>query len=314
MIVGILGSSGFLGLNVGFVLKSNDIKVVAGGRRYDNNSKVDATSVDDIEKWIEVNGITHVVNLAAMCGGIGLNRVHPYKLWSATTRITASVLDACVSKSVEKLVMVGTVCSYAAECPTPFKESYLMNYGMPEETNMAYGISKFNGLIGSQAANKEFGLDVVNLIPVNMYGPYDHFDLDNSHVIPAMINKIDSAISNGSKSVEVWGDGSPSREFLYAEDCSKAILKSLLMDNIGPEFINVGTGEEITIKRLVETLCEVMGFDGDINWNGEKPNGQMRRCLDITRAKSKLGWSPETTLIDGLKKTVKWYREFGDLK
>ena len=197
----------------------------------------------------------------------------------------------------------------------------LMIFGLPKvkavkdnntETNMAYGISKFNGLIGAQAANKEHGLNSVNLIPVNMYGPHDHFDLENSHVIPATINKILTAKEKGYKSVEIWGDGSPTREFLYAKDCADAIYCAL-DDNINTsELINIGTGVEISIKELVETICETIGFDGNIVWNKDKPTGQMRRCLDTTKAKSLLNWTHKTNFKEGLLKTIDWYKSQKD--
>jgi len=309
MNIGVLGANGFLGFNLLNVLLDNyGITAIPGSRRLNGSFKVDATNYESLKKWISFNNITHVVNLAAMCGGIGLNKVNPYQLWSATTRITANTLDACLAENVEKVIMVGTVCSYAAECPVPFKEEYLMKYGMPEETNRAYGVSKLNGLIGAQAANNEFGMEVVNLVPVNMYGPYDHFDLENSHVIPAIINKVHTAINNGEKTVEVWGDGSPSREFLYVEDCAKAIYKALVRNNIGIEPINIGTGKEIVIRDLVYTIGDLLGFDGEFVWDNSKPNGQTRRCLDISRAEKVLEWKPITKLKDGLMETIAWHK------
>jgi len=308
MKVGVLGASGFLGINVMHFLEDKGVIAVPGSRRLEGNFQVDATVYESLKSWISNNGITHVINLAAMCGGIGLNKIKPYQLWSATTRITANVLDACLAENVKKVVMIGTVCSYAAHCPVPFSEDDLMNHGMPEPTNRAYGISKLNGLIGAQAAYSEFSMKIANLVPVNMYGPHDHFDLENSHVIPAMINKIESAVSGGEDLVDVWGDGSPSREFLYVEDCAEAIYKAVIMDETGIEPINIGTGQEITIKELVETLGDLLGFNGEFVWDSSKPNGQMRRCLDISRARQILDWGPSTNLKDGLSKTVSWYK------
>ena len=309
MIVGVLGSSGFLGTNLMKVLENEGVTAIYGSRNDPHwRSRVHADDAKSVENWIDNNEITHVVNLAAICGGIGLNKKHPYMLWSATTRITANVLDACIHSKVKKVVMIGTVCSYAADCPIPFKESDLMDHGMPEVTNMAYGMSKLNGLIGGQVATKECGLNVVNLIPVNMYGPHDHFDLENSHVIPAMINKIIAAMEAGEKDIEVWGDGSPTREFLYAEDCADAICRALQDDVSTTEMINVGTGVEITIKELVETICDILEFDGNIIWNKDKPNGQMRRCLDTSKSKKLLNWSHKTNFKEGLRNTITWYK------
>ena len=307
MKIGVIGSSGFLGNNVVEVLDGHD--VIKGGRSYgyDSDFYVDATDYNSVSNWIKLHSITHIVNLAATCGGIGLNKKHPFELWLQTTQITAAVLKACITHRIERIVMLGTVCSYAAENPVPFNEEHLMNHGMPEPTNRAYGVSKLNGLIGAQAASQEHSLDVINLIPVNMYGPHDHFDLENSHVIPALINKIQHAIDNGLQSVEVWGTGNAYREFLYVEDCAEAILKALN----GPptnKLMNVGTGSEISIKGLTSKLARIMGFEGHFVWKSDKPDGQLRRCLDVSRIQSNLGWKAKTDLDAGLTKTVEWYR------
>lgn len=308
MIVGVLGASGFLGINLMQCLEDNGIAAIPGSRRLSGTFKVDAASYENLKLWISGNQITHVVNLAAMCGGIGLNKTHPYRLWSETTRITANVIDACLAEDVKKLVMIGTVCSYAAECPVPFQEQDLMNYGMPEPTNRAYGVAKLNGLIGAQAAITEFGINISNLIPVNMYGPHDHFDLDNSHVIPAMIRKIDDAINSGDDLVEVWGSGIPTREFLYVKDCAIAIFKALNIDT-GSELINIGTGQEIQINSLVELIGDIMGYKGGFKWDNNKPNGQMRRQLNVERANNLLNFRAKTDLKDGIAETVSWYRQ-----
>lgn len=306
MIVGILGSSGFLGTNVVEYLKKIKVDFVEGSRSFNDNLYVDATNYESVKRWISNNEITHVVNLAARCGGIGLNKKHPYKLWSATTRITANTIDACLAENVKRLVMIGTVCSYAASCPTPFNEDNLMNFGMPEPTNRAYGVSKLNGLIGAQAAYEEFGMEVFNLVPVNMYGPHDNFDLETSHVIPAIISKISSAMSCGEKNVSLWGNGEPSREFLFAEDCARAILNALTVDKVFIDPINIGTGVEIKISDLFEMIKEIMGYDGGVVWNDNGLNGQMNRCLDIKRSFDILGWKPEVDLNDGIRKTLEW--------
>lgn len=184
-----------------------------------------------------------------------------------------------------------------------------MNHGLPEETNRAYGVAKLNGLIGGQAAHKELGMDVVNLIPVNMYGPYDHFDLENSHVIPALINKIEKAVKENDSVVKVWGSGRASREFLYAGDCAQAIVKSLFLQEPTNELINIGSGSEITIKDLVKMISDEFDYCGRFAWDEDKPDGQMRRCLDTKKAKEILGWEAKVTLKEGLRKTIKWYKE-----
>lgn len=308
MIVGVLGASGFLGINLMSYLEDCGIIAVPGSRSLSDSFSVDATKYQSVRDWIVNNKITHVVNLAAVCGGIGLNKVHPYELWSATTRISANVLDACITSDIKKVVMAGSVCSYAANCPVPFSEDNLMDFGMPEETNRAYGVSKLNGLIGAQAATKEFGISISNLIPVNMYGPHDHFDLENSHVIPAMINKIVSAKQSNEKVVRAWGDGTASREFLFVRDCAEAIVKALAIDT-GTELINVGTGQEITIKNLVSEIADVIGYNGEFEYDSNQPNGQMRRCLDIRKAENILKWEPSTSLREGLEQTVSWYTD-----
>jgi nucleoside-diphosphate-sugar epimerase len=309
MKVGVIGSSGFLGTNVLKALEHRFDYVIPGGRKYGYYNKyyVDARNPLSLTNWIKRNGVTHVVNLAATCGGIGLNKKHPFELWLDTTRITAAVLEACVTHRIDRVVMVGTVCSYAANCPVPFVEDDLMNHGMPEPTNRAYGVAKLNGLIGAQAANKEHDLDVINLIPVNMYGPHDHFDLENSHVIPALINKLQSAIDNKDAEVKVWGTGKASREFLYVEDCAEAIAEALVCEPTS-ELMNVGVGSEITIRELVEKLASIMEYNGKFIWQSDRPDGQLRRCLDVEKITKHLGWSAKTNLDEGLAKTVEWYR------
>jgi len=302
-VVGVLGHSGFVGKNLVDHLIANSIDFVGGSRK----TNVDARNVDDLIGWIEDNNVTHVINLAAECGGIGLNKRRPADLWLATTRISAAVLEASVRCKIQKLIMVGTVCGYAKHCPVPFKESDLLHHGEPEETNQAYGISKLSGLFGAKSYHLQHGLNVANLIPVNMYGPYDHFDLEDSHVIPALIRKMFDAKTSGGP-VTIWGSGTPTREFLYAGDFAEAIVLAIKKD-VGPDFINIGNGSEISISDLARTIADVVEFDGDIQWDQSKPDGQPRRCLDVTRAKKLLGFEAKTTLIDGLEKTVRWYVE-----
>ncbi len=202
--------------------------------------------------------------------------------------------------------MLGTVCSYAANTPTPFKEEYLMSYGEPEPTNRAYGISKLNSLYGSVAARQECGLNVSNLIPVNMYGKYDNFDLETSHVVPAIIRKIHKAMLSKAETVTLWGSGKASREFIYAEDCAEAVVRAHDVDTDG-QFINIGTGREIEISRLANIISELMGWNGKIIWDTNQPDGQMRRQLDISKAHSVLNWLPRFDIEEGLHRTIDWY-------
>ena len=309
MKVGVLGSTGFLGQNLVSFLNANNINYICGSRRLNSDEKVDATNIDNINNWIRKNNITHITNCAAECGGIGFNQKNPFTLWYNNNLINNNVIMASIANKIKKLVMLGTVCSYSKNTPVPFKEEYLMSYGFPEETNSAYGLSKLSSLFGARAAYDQYDLNVINLIPVNMYGPYDHFDDEKSHVIPAIIKKIDNAIINNDKSITLWGDGSASREFLHAKDCSEAILKALEYDKVYTDFINIGTGEEITVYNLAEMIAEIMNYNGDILWNENNLNGQPRRCLDVSRINNLLGWKSSINLYHGLTETIKWYKQ-----
>lgn len=303
-IVGILGSTGFVGINLTRMLTENGHTVIGGSRR----TGVDARDTWNVINWISSNKIDTVINLAAECGGIGLNKLKPADLWTSTTRISSAVLEACRLQSVRKLVMTGTVCSYAKHCPIPFKESYLMNYGIPEETNMAYGMAKLSSLFGAQVYAQQYNMNISCLIPVNMYGPHDNFNEQTSHVIPAIINKISNAIKNNDKSITLWGDGTPTREFLYVDDCARAIMMAIDESAVNdPSPINIGNGSEISINKIATTISEIMGYSGTINWDTTKPNGQPRRSLDVSKAKYLLGFEARVPLQDGLKKTINWY-------
>lgn len=303
MKIGVLGGTGFVGCNVMHRLRTDQFDCVAGSRR----TGVNAFSVDSITHWIEQNKITHLVNLAAECGGIGLNKKKPADLWYSTTQISASVLRACVEARVMNLVQVGTVCSYAKFCPTPFKESDLMHHGDPEETNLSYGISKLNSLYGARSYAKQYGINVTNLVPVNMYGPNDDFDPETSHAIPAIMRKIHAAKVSKAPKIQIWGTGKASREFLYADDFAWAVEHALLTVT-DAQFINVGTGREVTIADLVGMIKKAVGYDVEIEWDATKPDGQPRRCLDISRARDLFGFEPKTTLEDGLLLTYDWYQ------
>ncbi len=308
MKVGILGSSGFVGKNLMPYLQSRGIDCMGGGRKLVGHEQVDARVHDDVYWWIRSNRITHVVNLAAECGGIGRNRRTPADLWSATSRISEAVLGASRAAGVSKLVMIGTVCSYALDCPTPFREDYLMHYGPPEPTNRAYGLAKLSSLYGAQAYAIQHGMNINCLIPVNMYGRHDHFDLQDSHVIPAMIAKFSQAAQDKLSKVELWGTGTPTREFLHVADfCGAIELALLYLDE--PTFVNIGTGTEISIRDLARMIAKLTNYSGEIVWNSELPDGQPRRCLDVSRARELLKFAAQTTLESGLADTVKWYNE-----
>lgn len=303
MTVGILGGYGFLGTHVCKHLSDLGVPHIAGSRR----SGVDARSMVSITDWIDQHKITSIINLAAECGGIGLNRDRPFDLWLATSQILASVMSASCLNRLEKLTTVGTVCSYAHSCPTPFRESDLMHHGMPESTNAAYGVAKLSGLLGSIAARKQYGLKSIFLLPANMYGPNDHFNDATSHVIPAIIKKCREAIDNGTQ-LRCWGSGNPTRDFLYVEDSAAAIVKAHQIYD-SPEPMNIGTGVETSIAEVASTIAELMGYNDAILWDTTQPDGQPKRHLDTSLAERTLGFRAPTTLKDGLKKTISWYKE-----
>ena len=305
MKIGILGGTGFVGLNLQERFNELGVDYSITSRQHG----IDARKSEEVREWIINTKPDVVVNLAAECGGIGKNQRQPADLWLAATEISAGVLRACIDTEIRRLIMLGTVCSYAAECPVPFSEDYLMNYGPPEPTNRAYGVAKLSGLYGAQAFEKQHGLSVCNLIAVNMYGPQDHFDLEDSHVIPAIIKKLQIAIDGGHPNMILWGTGTPTREFLYARDFADAVLLAATKSNISSDFINIGSGSEIPIKDLANMLAIIMGYKGDIVWDDTKPDGQMRRCLNVDRARDLLGFTASTELLTGLTQTVEWFRE-----
>ena len=207
---------------------------------------------------------------------------------------------------VAKLVLLGTICSYPKFTPTPFREEELWN-GYPEETNAPYGIAKKSLLVGAQAYRAQYGLNAIFLLPVNLYGPGDNFDLETSHVIPALIRKMVDAQERGDSEIVLWGDGTPTREFLYVDDAADAIVAAAERYD-GAEPVNIGTGEEIAIRDLAELIAEITGYDGEVVWDTSKPNGQPRRRLDTTRAEQLFGWRAQTPLREGLERTIAWYR------
>jgi GDP-L-fucose synthase len=216
-----------------------------------------------------------------------------------------NLIEEARKAKVPKFVLLGTVCAYPKHCPVPFSENDLWN-GYPEETNAPYGIAKKSLMRLLQAYGEQYGMRGANLIPVNMYGPYDHFNLTSSHVIPALILKFYDAIKNGKQDVPIWGTGEASREFLYAEDCAEAIALAI-KNNVSLEPINIGTGKEIKIKDLVSKIAEQMGYEGSITYDTSKPDGQPRRCLDTQKAEKELGFTAKTDLQTGLKKTIEWF-------
>ena len=266
----------------------------------------DLTQAGDVDRLFAEQEPQLVIHLAAEVGGIGANRANPGRFWYSNLIMGANVLEQSRLHGVKKLVVVGTICAYPKFTPVPFKEEELWN-GYPEETNAPYGIAKKALLVGAQAYRAQYGLDAIYLLPVNLYGPGDNFDPESSHVIPAQIRKMFEAKQRGEREVVLWGDGSPTREFLYVDDCAEAItLAAKLYD--GPDPVNIGTGSEISIRELAETIAELTGFEGELVWDTSKPNGQPRRCLDTERAERLFGFRASTPFREGLERTVAWYR------
>ena len=246
-----------------------------------------------------------VIHLAAEVGGIGANRASPGRFFYANLAMGMHLIEQARDAGLKKIVMVGTVCSYPKHTPVPFREDDLWN-GYPEGTNAPYGIAKKALLVMLQAYRQQYGLNGVYLIPVNLYGPGDNFDLETSHVIPAMIRKFVDARVSGAAEVTLWGTGSASREFLYVEDCARAIVMATQRYD-GAEPVNIGTGREITIRDLAEKIRGIVGYRGRIIWDSTKPDGQPRRCLDTSRAKAAFGFEATTGFDEGLQRTVDWY-------
>jgi GDP-L-fucose synthase len=254
-----------------------------------------------------------VIHLAGRVGGIGFNRERPGELFYDNLMMGVQLIEAARREGVRKFVAVGTVCAYPKHTPVPFAESSLWD-GYPEETNAPYGLAKKMLLVQAQAYRQQYGMDAIYLLPVNLYGPGDNFDPASSHVVPALIKKVADAMDAGQDRIEVWGTGSASREFLYAGDAAEGILLATERYD-KPEPVNLGSGREITIKALVETICRVMHFNGKIVWDSTKPDGQPRRMLETSRAAREFGFVAGTEWEQGLTRTIEWYRsQRGSLK
>jgi GDP-L-fucose synthase len=248
-----------------------------------------------------------IIHLAAHVGGIGLNREKPAELFYDNLMMGTQLIHAAYLAGVQKFVCVGTICAYPKFTPVPFHEDDLWS-GYPEETNAPYGIAKKALLVQLDSYRLQYGFNGIYLLPVNLYGPEDNFDPGSSHVIPALIRKVYEAQQRGDKQLPVWGDGSPTREFLYSTDAARGIVMASQFYNESDP-VNLGTNYEISIKDLVELICDLMGFDGEIVWEIDKPNGQPRRCLDTTRAQEKFGFVAQMEFKEGLQKTIEWYRQ-----
>ncbi|MBK1989850.1 GDP-L-fucose synthase [Sphaerospermopsis aphanizomenoides BCCUSP55] len=248
-----------------------------------------------------------VIHLAAHVGGIGLNREKPGELFYDNLIMGTQLIHAAYQVGLEKFVCVGTICAYPKFTPVPFKEEDLWN-GYPEETNAPYGVAKKALLVQLQSYRQQYGFNGIYLLPVNLYGPEDNFDPRSSHVIPALIRKVHEAQVKGEKQLPVWGDGSPTREFLYSTDAARGIVMGTQFYN-DSEPINLGTGYEISIKDLINLICELMEYEGEVVWETDKPNGQPRRCLDTEKAKEAFGFTAQVSFQEGLKNTIDWWRK-----
>ena len=294
----VTGGSGFLGSHVTQRLKDSRLIIP-------RSSSTDLKDKYQCEQLFYREQPDAVIHLAATCGGIGANRENPGKYFYDNMLMGLNLIECCNNFNVAKLVIVGTVCSYPKYCPVPFKEEDIWN-GYPEETNAPYGIAKKSLYIMAKAYQEQYGLNSTVLIPSNLYGPRDNFKDESSHVIPALIKKIYKAKIGNLPNVEIWGDGTPTREFLYADDAARAIVSSLNI-NTDAEPINIGTGEEISIRELAIKIKDIIQYEGDILFNSSYPNGQPRRCVDTQKAKSLLGFTASMTLDVGLKNTIDWY-------
>jgi GDP-L-fucose synthase len=298
----VTGGAGFLGAQVVDVLRAEgEDPFVARKRDYD---LIDPAAVRRLFADARPELVFH---LAAEVGGIGANRENPGRYWHANLAMGLNVLEESRRAGVEKLVLVGTICAYPELTPVPFREHDLWA-GYPESTNAPYGVAKRALLTGAQAYRQQYGLNAIYLLPVNLYGPRDDFDLRTSHVVPALIRKMLDARDAGEGSVVLWGDGRPTREFLYVEDCAEALVLAARRYN-RPEPVNLGTGEEISIRDLAALVADITGFAGEVSWDISKPGGQARRCLDVSRAERLLGFRARTFLRAGLERTVAWYAE-----
>jgi len=299
----VTGGAGFLGRKVLDQLGkagANPDKITVPRSR-DNDLRI----LQNCQRVVEQQDI--VIHMAAHVGGIGLNQAKPAELFYDNLMMGTQLIHAAYEAGVQKFACVGTICAYPKFTPVPFKEDDLWN-GYPEETNAPYGVAKKALLVQLQSYRQQYGFNGIYLLPVNLYGPEDNFDPKSSHVIPALIHKVYEAQKKGEQQLSVWGDGSPSREFLYVEDAARGIVMGTQSYD-GADPVNLGTNYEVTIRDLVELICELMEFEGKIVWETDKPNGQPRRCLDTERAKQAFGFTAEMDFKQGLKNTIDWYRQ-----
>ena len=296
----VTGGNGFLGSRIVSVLKKKGVKniLVPHSKEIDLRLRENCSN---ITKNIDI-----VFHLAAKVGGIGLNQEKPGELFYDNLMMGTNLMEESRKNGVKKFIALGTICSYPKFTPVPFNEENIWN-GYPEETNAPYGLAKKMLLVQSQAYYQQYNFNSIVVFPTNLYGPNDNFEENSSHVIPALIKKIFFAKKTGKKNIPVWGDGSPSRDFLYVEDAAEAII--LAAEKYSKQVpINLGTGEEVTIKELVDKIQKIMNSNLEVEWETDRPNGQPRRCVSFERAKNEIGFFPKTSLDEGLRRTINWYK------
>jgi GDP-L-fucose synthase len=299
----VTGGAGFLGSYIIAKLKQRR----AGDIFIPHIEDYDLTDPASISRMLDDSKPDIILHLAAQVGGIGANREHPAEFFYNNLMMGVQLIHQAWQRNVEKFVALGTVCAYPKFTPVPFKEDDLWN-GYPEETNAPYGLAKKMLLVQAQSYRQQYGFNAIFLLPVNLYGPRDNFDLNSSHVIPALIRKCLEARDAGFSEVIVWGDGSPSREFVYAEDAAEGILLASEKYN-GSEPVNIGSGSEIRIHDLAEMIARLCGFEGKIVFDPTKPNGQPRRALDVSRAEREFGFKAQVGFEEGLRRTIEWYEQ-----
>lgn len=302
----VTGGAGFLGRQVvsQLALVGADLQKITVPRSRD----CDLKTMENCQRAVDQQDI--VIHMAAHVGGIGLNREKPAELFYDNLMMGTQLIHAAYQAGVQKFVCIGTICAYPKFTPVPFKEDDIWD-GYPEETNAPYGIAKKALLVQLQAYRQQYDFDGIYLLPVNLYGPEDNFDPRSSHVIPALIRKVYEAQQRGDRQLPVWGDGSPTREFLYSDDAARGITMATQFYS-APDPVNLGTGYEISIRDLIALICELMEFKGEIVWQTDQPNGQPRRCLDTDRAKAAFGFTAQIGFEEGLRNTIAWYRQHAD--
>jgi GDP-L-fucose synthase len=297
----ITGGSGFLGSHIVDRLRARGAQNLAIPRSRD----FDLTDLSSIRALLDDAQPEVVIHAAAKAGGIGANRAKPAEFFYDNLMMGVPFMHECWKAGIKKFIAIGTVCMYPKFTPVPFREENLWN-GYPEETNAPYGLAKKMLLVQAQAYRQQYGFNAICLLPVNLYGPRDNFDLETSHVIPALIRKCAQAKQAGDAEIVLWGDGSPTREFLFVDDAAEAILLGTEKYD-GSDPVNLGSGQEISIRDLANTIAGLVGFKGTIRWDTTQPNGQPRRCLDTSRAKELFGFQAGTALEQGLRQTIDWY-------